>query len=402
MKSLAVLGAGLAVLGGCAQRPCSIDSSIDADTCATLAAMQLPDALPADTTNRFADSADAAMLGYKIFFAKNLSSKSPTGCATCHSPENAFTERTPTAIGVGTLTRNAPTVLNAAWLKTIFWDGRVDVLWAQPIASLENPLEMSFSRLELAHAIAASYRDGYEKVFGPLPSLDDASRFPPSGAPGDPAFDAMAADDQEAVNRIAANIGKSVAAYLRKLATGRSAFDAFLTGDRTALTPRQELGMLLFVKHGCANCHGGPLLSDEQFHNAGVPPSAGMTPDRGRANGAVLEARAQFSAESVFSDQPRAAAPLPGSAGDLGAVRTPSLRNVASTRPYMHNGSFETLEEALDFHLSGGGQGYVGKIDPRLGFRAISAGDRSALVDFLGALTGPYPPSPWTFWPNGP
>jgi cytochrome c peroxidase len=404
MKSVVAVIGSLVALAGCSHEvsSCPFDSLVDMDTCSTLQAMQLPSAFVGDKTNAVVQSEDAATLGYQIFFAKNLSGQSPMGCATCHSPEQDFTERTPTAVGIGTGTRNAPTLLDAAWMQTIFWDGRVDVVWAQPILAFENPLELNFTRLELAHGIAQYYASAYQAVFGPLPPLSDTTRFPPVGKPGDAAFDGMSPADQEAVNRIAADVGKSIEAYLRKLAAQQSPFDEFLAGNHDAITPHQELGALLFVGDGCANCHGGPQLTDQAFHNAGVSPLAGVAPDPGRSEGIVEENAQTFSAASIYSDDPQPAQSQTATPADLGAFRTPSLRNVALTGPYMHNGSFTTLDDAMVFHLSGGGSGFVGQVDPQLAARTIAEADRSAIEDFLSTLTGTYPPAPWNFWPNGP
>jgi cytochrome c peroxidase len=160
--------------------------------------------------------------------------------------------------------------------------------------------------------------------------------------------------------------------------------------------------MLLFVQNGCADCHRGPQLSDQLFHNAGVPPLTGAMPDRGRADGIVDQGRAEFSASSSYSDEPQPHPPLTPTPGDLGAFRTPSLRNVGLTAPYMHNGSIADLADAVAFHLSGGAGGYVGDLDSRLAPRTMSQGDQAAVVDFLGTLQGQYPGAPWNFWPNGP
>jgi cytochrome c peroxidase len=394
----------LFVLSACGKaEPCRLNPEIDQTTCSTLLAMALPATFPADPTNRYIDDPDAAVLGYQIAFDQSLSANHTMSCATCHEPAFYFTEPQPTATAIGTLTRNAPTAINAAWTKTIFWDGRVDVLWAQPIASFENPLELGFTRLELAHAIANGYADKYEAIFGVLPPLSDMTRFPPAGAPGDAAFDDMSSADQIAINRIAANVGKAIGAYLRKVAAQRSPFDRYLAGEAGAITPNQELGMLLFVQNGCADCHNGPQLSDQEFHNLGVGALPNMTPDRGRADGIVLEQNAMFSAASIYSDAQAPPPRLVVKASDLGAMRTPSLRNVALTPPYMHNGSLATLADVLTFHLQGGGNSdYVGSIDPLLVPRSLSPDDQAALLDFLSTLTGAYAPAPWSTWPVTP
>jgi cytochrome c peroxidase len=295
--------------------------------------------------------------------------------------------------------------MNVAWLSRFLWDGRADVIWAQPLAAMESPTEMNFTRLELAHRIKNSYAERYEPLFGPLPALDDTARFPPTGKPGDPSYDGMKAEDQEAVTRIAVNVSKSIEAYLRKLAAGPSNFDGYVAGDRSALTARQQEGMRAFVEAGCTSCHSGPLFTDQKFHNLGVPALDGSPPDEGRSAGIALERAQSFSPWSAYSDAPRAMEIADPTPADVGAFRTPSLRNVAASGPYMHNGQFATLREVVDFLLEGGGRGkdgFVGEVDPLLVVHPISDEERDAIVDFLGALKGKYAPLPWSDWPNKP
>jgi cytochrome c peroxidase len=410
--ALGVALAGVAALAACSggskdDSSCSIDPGIDAKTCSTLLDMQLADAIPASPTNAHADDYNAALMGFLIFFDARFSSTHTVRCQTCHAPETYFDDESPVATGVEGGVRNAPTVLNAAWMtRSFFWDGRVDVLWAPPIAAMENPKEMNLTRLELAHTIATYYSDQYQALYGTLPDLSDTTRFPPVGKPGDPAFDGMAPADQDAVNRLASNVGKSLEAYLRKLATGKSPFDRFLAGDKTQMTTRQELGMLLFVDNGCANCHSGPLLTDDKFHNLGVPATDGGVPDPGRSPAVAEEQTQMFSPSSEFADQPQAPLEIPDATpADLGAFRTPPLRNVALTDPYMHNGAFTSLSDAVQFHLQGGGSGntgYVGTVDPLLTPRTVSSDDLAAIVDFLSTLNGDYPAKPWNNWPDTP
>ena len=308
-------------------------------------------------------------------------------------------------MGIARGPRNAPSTLNAAWQPRFMWDGRADVLWAPPIGALENPLEMDFTRLEVAHAIASYMPDKYVAIFGALPPLDDAARFPARGKPGDAAFDAMAADDRDAVNRVAANVGKSLAAYLRKQASGASAFDRYLGGERDALTKHQQLGMLLFVEAGCANCHGGPQLTDGQFHNLGVADDGAAAPDRGRAAGIDLERAQLFAPDGPYADEARPLTIAAATPADEGAFRTPTLRNIALSAPYLHNGSAATLDEVVAFHLRGGGRGaggFAGQVDDRLQPNAMTDSDRAALVDFLTTLTGAPPKPPWNQWQDLP
>lgn len=394
----------LLVLGNaCQGKPCALDPTFDDATCAALTAMKLPDQLPLSPTNAHADDRAAAVMGFQIFFDARFSGPKTVRCASCHAPESSFHDRKPVAVALDKGTRNSPSTINTAWQSRLFWDGRVDVLWAQPIGAMENPAEMDFSRLELAHRIHESYKEQYEALFGALPDLANTDRFPLTGKPGDPAYDQMAPLDREVIDRVTVNVGKVMEAYLRKQATGAAPFDYYLGGDKTALTANQQLGMFLFVKHGCDSCHSGPLLSDEKFHNLGVPAWEGVEPDPGRAEGVLREQQATFNGASVYADEKVDYTTPATSPADLGAFRTPTLRNVSLTAPYMHNGRFETLAEVIDFHAQGGGtDGFLGTVDPLLKKQAMSPEDRDAIVAFLESLEGKYAEMPWADWPDTP
>lgn len=387
-----------------APAPCDLVPELDSDECATLHALALPAELPPARGNARGDDPGAAQLGFAMFYDSRFSSNQSIRCASCHPPERDFQDGVPTATkGLAPLTRNTPTLLNAARSTSQFWDGRADSLWAQALVPLEHPAEMGLTRLELAHRLAKSYRDQYEAVFGPLPALDDAARFPPIGAPGDPAFDDMAEADREAINTVAANTGKAFEAYERKLAAGLAPLDRFLAGDPAALTDTQQRGLVVFLRTGCADCHGGPLLADEAFHNLGLPTLPGQLPDRGRADGLAVLLADPFNAQGAYWDGPRPEPPPAAVAADLGAFRTPSLRNLALSAPYGHDGRFATLRDVVDFHLQGGGRGdpqVIGTVDARLPPRALDAPDEDALLAFLAALDGDYPPFPWNNWPD--
>ena len=230
-----------------ADAPCDLDPALTSDECAAVHAMALPP-LPPARGNAKGDDIDAAALGFSVFFDARFSKGETVRCATCHVPENHFSDGKPTSTGLSRLVRHSPTLLNAARMRWVFWDGRADSVWSQPLFAFENPIEMDFTRLEIAHAIARLYAQSYEKVFGPLPPLDDAARFPARGKPGDPAWEGMAASDRDAVNLVVANVGKSLEAYVRKLAAGPSAFDRFLAGDATALDADQRAMIIVTSK----------------------------------------------------------------------------------------------------------------------------------------------------------
>ena len=170
----------------------------------------LPEMPPPNPTNRVADNPEAAQLGQMFFFDTRFSRDGTVACATCHSPFHGFADVEATSLGAGRGTRNAPTLLNAAYNPWQFWDGRADTLWSQALSALEGEAEQAGTRLQYAHLIHRYYAADYETVFGALPELKDTTRFPVDGKPGDPAFDRMSEADQHAVNVVFANIGKAI------------------------------------------------------------------------------------------------------------------------------------------------------------------------------------------------
>jgi cytochrome c peroxidase len=274
--------------------------------------------------------------------------------------------------------------------RWFFWDGRADSAWAQALGPLENPVEHGTTRLSVAHAVAAdpAQRAAYEALFGPLPDLADSARFPARGRPvSDPtnpdavAWAEMSADDQEAINRVFANVGKAVAAYERKLVTGESAFDRWVAGDEAAMGPEAVRGLQLFVtEHAperglrgadCFHCHGGMLFTDNGFHD----------------NGLELE---EFDLGRMI---------VTGDEADRGNFKTPSLRNVALRAPYMHDGRFATLEEVVEHYDSGVRR--RPNLDANLAKHpaeglGLSDLEKRELVAFLRTLTDTRLPSPST------
>lgn len=372
---------------------------------------------PDDPTDGVADNPRAAVLGQKLFFDGGLSVNGAISCATCHQPQRAFTDGRALAKGLAVGTRNAPTLLGAAENHWFFWDGRADSLWSQVPYVLENPREFGSDRLHVAHALDKdpSLRRGYEQVFGPLPPLADSGRFPAHGRPEDDetgpagrAWGAMTAADRDAVDRVFANVGKAIEAYERKLTGGPSPFDLYVeglkTGDPTKLamlSPAAKRGLKLFVGAGhCDLCHSGRDFSDGEFHNIGLPVLPDEEPDTGRAAG-IAELRTDpFNGIGRFSDDPSAAkdklAYLPSPQSQLGSFKTPSLRNVALTAPYMHDGRFKTLRDVLEFYAQGeaASQGrLVGAREETLALVPhFTASQISDLTAFLEQLNSAPPP----------
>lgn len=322
--------------------------------------------LPPDPSNRYADNPDAAALGHKLFFDTRFSSNGKVACATCHLPDQLFQDGTPLAHGVGTTDRRTMTVIGTAYSPWLFWDGRKDSQWAQALGPMESPVEHGGNRMFYAHLIAEFYAEEYTALFGPLPDLSDLPRNagPIADAEAAANWKTMSPEDKEAVTRVYVNMGKAIAAYERLLNPGASRFDqyveAILDNDyetaNTILTSDEIAGLKLFIgKANCTNCHNGPLFTNNDFHNTGVPAVDGLPEDTGHALGAQQVMADEFNCLSVYSDaQPEQCSELRFLALDEHQqerqFKPPSLRNVFHRGPYMHAGQFATLEEVLNHY----------------------------------------------------
>lgn len=329
---------------------------------------------PPDPTNRVADDEDAAALGHRLFFDERLSRDGSVSCATCHDPGRAFTDGRAVSMGLGEGSRNAPTVLDAAQQRWLTWDGRADSLWAQALQPMERRIEMGGDRTAIVRLVLTDpqLRAEYESVFGAAPDLDWLNGLPEAARPvevepGQPAavaWDALSEADRTSINDCFANLGKALAAYQRRLQGGETNLDRFVRGLRNgdeellgSLSPEAIAGLRLFVgRGGCIQCHEGPMLSDGEFHLVGAPtPGGGMPTDPGRFLGASIVKADGFNAASRHSDEPEGGAALRVSTLAVspetwGAFRTPSLRHVGRTAPYMHAGQLPDLESVIRFY----------------------------------------------------
>ncbi len=264
-------------------------------------------------------------LGKFLFFEPRISSSGVISCATCHNPALGWTDRIPRATGhdgqIGE--RNTPTVLNSGFLGSQFWDGREPDLEGQALGPIEADVEMAMD-LEQALKRLDGF-DVYQQKF--------AAAYP---------------DDENPIN--ANNLAMAIASFERTLNTPNSPFDRYLRGDMNALDQQEKDGMVAFVDNGCIACHRGPALTDSQFHRIQVPGST----DVGRYD-------------------------VTGEENDRHKFRTPTLRNVAVTYPYMNNGATESLEEAVAIM----GQEMLGQ-----DFEEATIDDITA---FLHTLTGQMP-----------
>jgi cytochrome c peroxidase len=322
--------------------------------------------LPPDPSNKYADHPQAAAFGQKLFFDTRFSSNGQVACVTCHLPDQLFQDGTPLAHGVGSTSRRTMTITGTAYSPWLFWDGRKDSQWAQALGPMESAVEHGGNRTLYAHLIAENYADEYTALFGPLPDISSLPRN--AGPVDDPEaaanWEAMSPDDKEAVTRVYVNMGKSIAAYERHLLPGESRFDryveAVLKNDyRTAdeiFTPEEVAGLKLFIGRAhCTNCHNGPLFTNNDFHNTGIPAAQGLPEDLGRSKGAAQVVNDEFNCLSKYSDaQPDQCAELNFLVADddhlIRQFKPPSLRNIAEREPYMHAGQFATLEEVLNHY----------------------------------------------------
>ena len=361
--------------------------------------------LPTGTGNTVADEPQAAEFGHRLFFDKRLSANGQVSCASCHRPGDFFTDGLEVAEGLSTGTRNTMSIVGAAYSPWLFWDGRKDSLWSQALSPLENPLEHGSSRMQLVHLIAQDerYRARYEKLFGALDDFSDASRFPPAAGPVDDtkleeSWQSMSPKDQEAVTRVFVNIGKAIAAYERLLVPGAARFDHYVEAlvagghEPTKILSRDErAGLRLFIgKAQCINCHNGPLLTNNEFHNTALLSRPGSLPGKGRTKAVQAVLNDPFNCLGDFSDiHPRECIELRfirAGFNLVGAHKTPSLRNTAKTAPYMHAGQLATLEDVID-HYDDAPAAMVGHNEAK----ALSLKDREErqLEAFLHTLTGP-------------
>ncbi len=307
-----------------------------------------------------APKAEEAELGKMLFFDARLSGDATISCASCHAPEKAFADGQALSAGYPSTLyfRNTPTLLNSAYKKLFYWDGRL------PGNDLPTVVR---DHLSEAHFFQADGRLIIERL-RQVPRYEEAFR---KAYGGEPSY---------------GKILNAVSAYVKSLASQGAPVDRFLAGDLSAISQRARGGLDLFQgKAACIQCHHGPLASDEAFHDLGVPenPSLFEEPLRHITFRRFFKTLGVKGYSALKSDIGRSA--ITKSASDAGKFKTPSLREAARTAPYMHNGVFRTLEEVVDFYdRGGGGRGKDAPLKP-LGLSSREKGD---LVEFLETLSG--------------
>jgi len=279
-------------------------------------------------------------LGRKLFVDKQLSRTSDVSCSSCHDPARAFSDARSIAVGIlgRTGKRHSPALVNRGFGESFFWDGRAASLEDQVVMPIADPNEMDFSVDGVVSRLQrnAAYVRDFGTAFGrPINTRD---------------------------------VGYALASFVRTIVSGDSRVDRYLEGDNAALTATEVRGLRAFRAPGlCTACHKGSNFTDEEFHNTGVAwkvdtgPEGGRLSDRGRAD-------------------------VTGRADDEGAFRTPTLREISRTAPYMHDGSLPTLEAVVDFYEKGGRSNP--NLDKDIMPLRLTAADKAALVEFLKALDG--------------
>ena len=279
-----------------------------------------------------------AGLGRRLFFDPRLSQDGSVSCATCHDPERAFSDTRPLAVGIFDRVgkRNSPALINRGFGRAHFWDGRARTLEEQVTQPIEDPNEMAATIAEVVTRLAedASYRTEFEAAFARPVNRDD--------------------------------LGRALATYLRTVRSGDAPYDRFIDSQPDALSALAQSGLRLFrTRARCTFCHVEPTFSDEQFHNTGIS----WRPDE---------------SGGAFADDGRFA--VSGAARDRGAFKTPTLREVARTAPYMHDGSLATLMDVVEFYDKGGrGNPNLTRLIRPIG---LTADEKLALVAFLESLSG--------------
>lgn len=361
------------------------------------------EALPADPSNRYGVDPRAAELGNALFFDTRLSSNGQVSCASCHVPEQSFQDGVPLGVGVGTAGRRTMPIAGTAYSPWQFWDGRADSHWSQALGPLESAVEHGGDRLQYARLIRREYRSEYEAVFGALPDLRGLPER--AGPVADPAraqaWSLIAPARQDEISRVYANIGKAIASFERQVTFTPTRFDRFvdaeLAGQRhtpaDALTADESAGLRLFIgKANCANCHNGPLLTDNHFHNTGVPlADSGLQDDRGREQGARTVTTSEFNCLSKYSDaKPAECSELRFAVTEgpelVRAFKTPSLRNVVTRPPYMHAGQLSSIRAVLS-HYNRAPAAPAGKSE--LVPLQLSKAELAQLEAFLNTLVSP-------------
>jgi cytochrome c peroxidase len=312
--------------------------------------------LPPEETNPFADDEAARILGQEVFCDEELGPHD-ISCAGCHQPESWFTSDIDRRPGSSEEFRSITSVVDVAYYEWHGWHGGKDSLWSLALGALEKPSLIDSERGDVAnHVYAAHYREKFIALFGEvdLPVSD------------------------ERVNDVFKNVGWSLEAYMRTIVSGSTPFDAYVRGGGE-ISESAKRGLELFIGKGnCIACHSGPRLTDDDFHNIGLS----IAPETSDRASAVEE----LVAGGTFAKRAYPELAETDSALLVGAFRTPTLRNVAMTAPYMHTAEFTTFDEVL-WHYNAAPEAVAGIRDEKIWPLDLSPQEVLDLTAFLHTLT---------------
>lgn len=378
---------------------------------ALMRSLAMPDERPRknDASNEFLQNVEAIELGRDLFFDPGLSAGKDISCASCHDPTLHFTDGKPRSFGSHELQRNSPTLLGASHADWFYWDGRRDSLWAQALTPIETPGEMDSNRTSAVRYVMSSSAHGvrFARLVGTLPPADDLpdAAGPYAGSAEKAAWSRLNEPQRRVINRAFAAIGKIIAAYVATLEPEPSRFDRYVASvdaradDDTIMSDSERRGLRLFLdpqKTQCIRCHNGPYLTNFSFSNIGTGNSLdGSLPDFGRMIGLRAALVDEFNCIGRYSgvapDKCRHHQFVAQGHADNGAFKVPTLRNVAETGPYMHDGRFADLRSVLEYYREPPPQETTNHELPPLD---LTDNELRDLAAFLEALTSERPQVP--------
>ncbi|MGB5630112.1 MAG: cytochrome c peroxidase [Woeseiaceae bacterium] len=375
-RALIVAIAVLAIAGAgwwwSENRPPAAWSAEEVSVLQSLWLESLPE-LPPDPSNAVAENPLAVEFGRALFFDTRFSANGSISCATCHQPERHFTDGLPKGVAIGMSKRNTPSIVGTAYSPWLYWDGRRDSQWSQALSPLEDPDEHASNRLIIIAIVVEdkNYWRMYESVFGEAASVDT----------------------------MYSNIGKAIAAFERTIMPTTSRFDEYVAAVVAGDTERQAglfsedeiRGLRLFIgEANCTQCHNGPLLTNNEFHNTGLINFPGEAPDKGRIAGVREVLEHAFNCRGPHNEDPerncnelefaRTGPEL------IGAFRTPSLRNLENTAPYGHKGQLATLADVLA-HYNAAPDAMIGHNESKP--LDLNARELAQIETFLRTLAAP-------------
>lgn len=326
-----------------------------------------------DNSNHVSGNTAAIVFGKTLFFSKKLSGDQTLSCASCHQPtmgwsnHDAITHKRPDQLAL----RHTPSLWGVKYNRWYFWDGRADSLWSQALQPIESRAEMAGSRVQLAQLImhTPALRHTYEALFGSIPLSLLQADLPKTGKPllndikhpEHRRWQTLMPEVQHDINLLYVNIGKSLAAFEETLVSHNTPFDQFVATlttkpitDSAILSSSALRGLKLFIgKAACTNCHFGANFSDGEFHHIFLKPVS-LTGDLGRYDGIKKLLNNPFNSHSTFSDldqkQLNKLDYVYQNSVFRAQFKTPSLRNVALTYPYMHTGQLKTLQDVVHYY----------------------------------------------------